>query len=77
MEEKTCPKCGSKMLADKNLGSGAIEASLIRENEFRGDDIKAYYCRKCGFIELYRRERKRLPSVTTEKELWDYSDTQE
>lgn len=45
MEEKTCPKCGSKMLADKNLGSGAIEASLIRENEFRGDDIKTYYCR--------------------------------
>jgi hypothetical protein len=59
------------------FGSGAIETSLFNEGEFRGDDIKAYYCRKCGFIELYRKEKKRLPSVTTEKELWDYSDTQE
>jgi ribosomal protein L40E len=76
-EDKTCPKCGSKMLSDKKFGSGAVETSLFTEGEFRGDDIKANYCRKCEFIELYRKERKRLPTETTEKELWDYSDTQE
>jgi len=76
-EDKMCPKCGSRMLSDKRLGSGAVESSLFVEGEFRGDDIKAYYCRRCGFIELYRRERKRLPAVTTEKELVAYSDMQE
>jgi predicted nucleic-acid-binding Zn-ribbon protein len=77
MEEKTCPKCGSRMLSDKKLGSGAVETSLIYENEFRGDNIKAYYCRKCGFIELYRTENKRRPAATSDKEIDEYSDTQE
>jgi hypothetical protein len=40
MEEKTCPKCGSRMLSDKIFGSGAVETSLFTEDEFRGDDIK-------------------------------------
>jgi hypothetical protein len=31
MEEKTCPKCGSRMLSDKILGSGAVETSLFTE----------------------------------------------
>jgi hypothetical protein len=43
-EDKTCPKCGSRMLSDRTLGSAAIPISLIRENEFRGDDVKTYYC---------------------------------
>jgi predicted nucleic-acid-binding Zn-ribbon protein len=72
-EDKTCPKCGSKMLSDLALGSGGIEITLIRENEYREDDVRTFYCRKCGFMELYRVENKRLPAVTTEKELWDYS----
>jgi len=76
-EDKTCPKCGCKMLSDKTLGSGSIPATLIIGNEFSGDDVKTYYCRKCGFIELYRIENRRLPAVTTEKELSEYSDTQE
>ena len=76
-EDKTCPKCGSRMLSDRLFGSGAVETSLFTEGEFRGDDIKAFYCRKCGFIELYRIENKRFPAVTTEKELCEYSDTQE
>jgi len=65
------------MLSDKKFGSAGIEASLIHGDEFSGDDIKAYYCRRCGFIELYRIENKRIPKVTTERELWNYSDTQE
>jgi len=39
-EDKTCPKCGSKMLSGKKFGSGAVETSLFTEGEFRGDDIK-------------------------------------
>jgi hypothetical protein len=65
------------MLSDRELGSGAIPVSLIQGNEFRGDDVKTFYCRKCGFMELYRVENRRLPAVTTEKELEEYSDTQE
>jgi hypothetical protein len=65
------------MLSDKMLGSGAVETSLFNEGEFRGDDIKAFYCRKCGFMELYRIENRRLSAVTTEKELSDYSETTE
>ena len=60
-EDKMCPKCGSRMLSDKRLGSGAVESSLFVEGEFRGDDIKTYYCRRCGFIEALR-ERKKAPS---------------
>ncbi len=75
-EDKTCPKCGSRMLSDKTLGSGAIGISLIYENEFRGDDVKTYYCRKCGFMELYRAENKRRPYVSVQ-ELFDFSNTPE
>jgi hypothetical protein len=76
MEEKTCPKCGCKMLSDRLFGSGAVETSLFTEGEFRGDDIKAYYCRRCGFMELYRVENKRRPYVSVQ-ELFDFANTQE
>jgi predicted RNA-binding Zn-ribbon protein involved in translation (DUF1610 family) len=59
------------------LAVGSIEATLICKNEFKGDDVTAYYCRKCGFMELYRIENKRLPGVTSEKELAEYSEMQE
>jgi predicted nucleic-acid-binding Zn-ribbon protein len=75
-EDKTCPKCGSRMLSDKTLGSGAIGVSLIRENEFRGDDVKTFYCRKCGYMELYRVENRRRPYVSVQ-ELFDFSEEQE
>jgi hypothetical protein len=39
------------MLSDRKLGSGAVEASLTCENIFRGGDVRAFYCRDCGFIE--------------------------
>jgi hypothetical protein len=53
-----------------------IEVSLIRENEFRGDDVKAYYCRKYGFIELYRIENKRRPYVSVQ-ELFGFAEAEE
>ena len=64
------------MLSDKLFGSGTIEMSIFNEGEFRGnDDIKAFYCRKCGFIELFRIANKRISKVTTERELWNYFPT--
>ena len=54
-------------ISDKLFGSGAVETSLFKKGEFRGDDIKAYYCRKCGFMELHRIENMQFPAVTTEK----------
>jgi len=62
------------MGSDKIFGSGAVETSLFKDGEFRGDGIKAYYCRRCGFIEFYRIENKRFPAVTTERELEEYSE---
>ena len=49
---------------------------VFNEGEFRDDDIKAFYCRKCGFMELYRVENKRQPYVNFQA-LFDFTDTQE
>ena len=59
-------------VSGKLFGSGAVGTGLFKEGEFGDDDIKAYYCRKCGFMELYRIENRRLPVVTTERELEEY-----
>jgi hypothetical protein len=67
-EDKTRPKCASGMLSDKMFGSGAVEMSLFNEDEFKGDDMKVFHCRKCGFMELYRIAKKRFATVTTKKE---------
>jgi len=63
------------MFSSKKFRVGTNEMGLTYGDEFSGDDVKAYYCRHCGFIELFRIENKRIPRVTTERELWNYSDT--
>lgn len=65
------------MLSNKEFVVGTNEATLTQGDQFSGDDVKAYYCRCCGFIELFRIENKQIPKVTTERELWNYSDTQD
>ena len=62
------------MVSPKKFVVGTNEVGLTQADQFSGDDVKAYYCRRCGFIELFRIENKRIPRVTTERELWNYSD---
>jgi hypothetical protein len=47
--------CG-EMLKDRRLVS-YTEISLAKENQYGGDNINVFYCKNCGYIELYR-ERK-------------------
>jgi hypothetical protein len=68
VESKEDKTRASRMLSDKMFGSGAVEMSLFNEDEFKVDDMKVFHCRKCGFMELYRIAKKRLPTVTTKKE---------
>jgi hypothetical protein len=60
------------MLSDRKLGSGAVETSLTCENKFRGGDVRAFYCRDCGFIES---EGIESWSAVTAKGLSDYPKT--
>jgi predicted nucleic-acid-binding Zn-ribbon protein len=59
MEVKTCPKCGGKMAEGKLWSYGGIrigeEGSLIG---WTGSDIRSFYCKNCGYIELYMEKKK-------------------
>jgi hypothetical protein len=45
------------MAGDKRLGS-YTDLTLKKENEFIGDGILTFYCIACGYIELYREQKK-------------------
>jgi len=52
-EAKKCPKCGGEMKKGKGLaGYGIICFAKI--GDLRGDRAFAFYCKNCGFIELYK-----------------------
>ncbi|MGD0978890.1 MAG: hypothetical protein ABR962_07080 [Candidatus Bathyarchaeia archaeon] len=57
METKNCPKCGGEMVNDRQLGS-YTEITLKKGEQFIGDPVKAFYCVKCGYIELYKETKK-------------------
>jgi predicted nucleic-acid-binding Zn-ribbon protein len=54
---KKCPKCGDEMANDRQLGS-YTEITLKKGEQFLGDRVQAFYCVKCGYIELYREKEK-------------------
>ena len=45
------------MAGDKHLGS-YTDLTLKKEDQFIGDPILTFYCMNCGYIELYREEKK-------------------
>ncbi len=61
MEFKKCPKCGSEMINDKQLGS-YIELTLRTKSQYVGDKVLTFYCANCGFIELYKEMKKQVKS---------------
>jgi len=57
-EAKRCPKCGGEMEIGRISGYATIPVRFIRRNVRKGDVIVAFYCKNCGYIELYK-EMKR------------------
>ncbi len=61
MSEKAikCPKCGGEMKEGARMtsyGSGWIPQAvkLAKEGDFYGEKVIPFYCKKCGYIELYK-----------------------
>jgi len=61
-EVKKYPKCGAEMLDGKGLAlHGSIwSVSLSKwSDEFGEDRIVPYYCKNCGYIELYKEMKEK------------------
>ncbi len=59
MEVKKCPKCSGEMekgaritSADRGFIPQAV--TFAKEGDFYGDKIIPFWCKKCGYIELYK-----------------------
>jgi predicted nucleic-acid-binding Zn-ribbon protein len=55
-EALKCPKCGGEMGSDRKLGL-YTEVTLKKGDEYVGERINVFYCKNCGFIELYREKK--------------------
>jgi len=53
-EVKKCPKCSGKMEEGRGLGGIAF----VKKGDLVGDRIIPYYCKNCGFIELYKKMKE-------------------
>jgi predicted nucleic-acid-binding Zn-ribbon protein len=57
--EKNCPKCGNKLEKDSTIGSltGPTEPegkiTIVKKGYWVGDKIIPFYCKNCGYIELF------------------------
>jgi len=56
-QAEICPKCGGEMK------SGSVTASfrVLKPGDLQGDKLYAFYCRDCGFIELYKEPSTKEP----------------
>jgi len=56
-ESKKCPKCGSQMEKGVSLGSFMGHplggSTIVKKGDFAGDKIVPFYCKNCGYIELF------------------------
>jgi predicted nucleic-acid-binding Zn-ribbon protein len=52
LSERKCPKCGSQMEKGSSLGSLA-GTTILKKGDFVGDKIIPFYCKNCGYIELF------------------------
>lgn len=49
-----CPKCGGEMKKGKGLAGGYGIMRFVKLGDLRGDMTFAFYCKNCGYIELYK-----------------------
>jgi len=55
-EVRKC-KCGGEMIA----GTVTRDVRIAKQGDLIGDNINAFYCRNCGFIELYKQPSSKEP----------------
>jgi YgiT-type zinc finger domain-containing protein len=60
-----CPKCSGGMMS----GEVTRDVRIRKQGDLVGDNMYAFFCRRCGFIELYKE-----PST---KEPWRWPEQQE
>ena len=54
-EAKICPKCSGEMVKGHRITGHLVTAvRFTKMSDMIGDMIIPYYCRKCGFIELFK-----------------------
>ena len=58
-EVKKCPKCGGEMKKGKGLAGGYGIIRFVKIGDLRGDMAFAFYCKNCGFIELYKEMKEK------------------
>jgi len=52
-----CPKCGGEM----HSGSVSTSFRILKPGDLQGDKVYTYYCKDCGFIELYKEPSTKEP----------------
>jgi predicted nucleic-acid-binding Zn-ribbon protein len=59
-EVKKCPKCGGEMKSGE-ISGGGYGFRIRKEGDLSGDMINSFYCRDCGFVELYKEPSTKEP----------------
>jgi len=54
-----CPKCGGEMKSGKVASYRDVR--ILKQGDLQGDAVYAFYCRDCGFIELYKEPSTKEP----------------
>jgi predicted Zn-ribbon and HTH transcriptional regulator len=57
-EVKKCPKCRGEMIQSEFLKNLPKVLVLSREGRRSFDRVIPTYCKKCGFMELYKEAKK-------------------
>jgi predicted nucleic-acid-binding Zn-ribbon protein len=56
-EAKKCPKCGGEMM----YGDVSRDVHILKQGDLVGDKLYAFFCRGCGFVELYKEPSTKEP----------------
>jgi len=56
-EVRKCPKCGGEMEKGRIFTYGGI--SFAKKGDWFGDKIIPYYCKNCGYIEIYKEMKEK------------------
>ena len=59
-EVKKCPKCGGEMEEGERITAYMTQAvTFAKKTDLFGDKIIPFYCKSCGYIELYKKMKKK------------------
>ena len=58
-EVKKCPKCDGEMEQGEFTPSHIPTHRFLKKGDLLGDEIIPFYCKNCGYLELYKEMKKR------------------